>query len=306
MTVPSGKQSYAVSLLILMLGALGISFSPVFVKLLGVGRIGPTAIGFWRTLSGGIVLFAIARARGKQLTVSRHALFWTTFAGFFFFIDLSSWHRSIIYAGSGMATILANTQVFSTAVLSFFIFKERLTPRYFIAALSAMVGVALLVGIYSEGVHFTDIYIRGVIYGLITGLAYGHYIVGIKKAGLDSKRPDLMVMMGWTSLASAFFLGLGSFFEPEPFLPPDATAVVLLLALGLIVQALSWWGIASSLTKIPTPTAALILLLQPTLAMVWGFVIFHEQLTVLQLLGAVITLAAIYVGSVRQAPKTSS
>lgn len=285
------------ALFILVVGAVGISFSPVLVKLLGVGQLGPTAIGFWRTIIGAAFLMLLAILRGKKLTMSRHAFFWTITAGWFFFIDLYSWHRSILYVGSGMATVLGNTQVFTTALLSFFIFKERLTPRYFMAAISAIFGVALLVGLFSDSVIFTNTYLRGIMYGLITGVVYGFYIVSIKKAGLDSYKPDLTVMMGWTSLSAAIFLGFGSFFEAEPFWPSGSEAVILLVLLGVFVQALAWLGIVTSLTRLPTPTAALVLLLQPTLAMVWGFLFFDEQLGMAQIFGGVIALSAIYLGT---------
>jgi drug/metabolite transporter (DMT)-like permease len=44
----------------------------------------------------------------------------------------------------------------------------------------------------------------------------------------------------------------------------------------------------------------LALLLQPTMATVWGFMFFSEILGPLQLLGAAVTLTAIYFGSIRK------
>ncbi|MCP4156403.1 MAG: DMT family transporter, partial [bacterium] len=108
---------------LLFLGAVGISFSPTLVKAVGQNVVGPTAIAFWRTLIGGIALLVLTLLQGKRLTVSRRTFLWCTFTGFVFFLDLTFWHRSILYVGSGMATMLGNTQVFSTAVLSVFIFK---------------------------------------------------------------------------------------------------------------------------------------------------------------------------------------
>ncbi|MEW5995163.1 MAG: EamA family transporter, partial [Candidatus Zixiibacteriota bacterium] len=60
-----------------------------------------------------------------------------------------------------------------------------------------------------------------------------------------------------------------------------------------------WWAIASSLPKINASRSGLALLLQPVLATVWGVLFFGEYLTPIQIAGALITLAAIYVGSVR-------
>ena len=119
----------------------------------------------------------------------------------------------------------------------------------------------------------------------------------VKAAGRREVKPDILPFMAWTSLFSAFFLLIGSAFEEGAFWPPTLYAVVVLFLLGLVVHALGWWAIFSSLSVIPASRAGLILLLQPTLATIWGWMIFSEELTALQLLGAGITIAAIYFGS---------
>jgi drug/metabolite transporter (DMT)-like permease len=70
------------------------------------------------------------------------------------------------------------------------------------------------------------------------------------------------------------------------------------------VQALGWWAIFSSLSQIQASRAGLILLLQPTLATVWGWIAFSERLSIEQLIGATITIAAIYYGSTYRKPVT--
>ena len=67
-----------------------------------------------------------------------------------------------------------------------------------------------------------------------------------------------------------------------------------------MAQALGWWAITWSLARIVTARAGLILLLQPTLAMVWGVLMFSEQFELTQALGAAITLTAIYFGGLRK------
>jgi len=285
------------ALLVLFTGAVLISFSPAMVKVAADRMLGPSAIGFWRMLMGGLVLFATAFLQGKRLRLTGNALRFAALAGFLFFIDLSFWHRSIVYAGSGMATILANTQVFVTAVLSFFVFKEKLTIRFFLSALGAFVGVALLIGLAGSEVEFTTRYVKGVIFGLITGLAYANYIVSLKKGRMSANQPDAVVFMAWTSLFSALFLGLTASGESGAFLPVSLAAAAALVGLALLVQALGWWAISSVLPKVPTPQAGLALLLQPALAMVWGVLFFGEYLVFSQIVGAIITLTAIYAGS---------
>ncbi|HWR82866.1 MAG TPA: DMT family transporter, partial [Candidatus Deferrimicrobium sp.] len=283
-------------LLTLAAGAICISFAPVFVKMLAAGNMGPTAIAFWRTFIGAVILFAWSVARNETLSLQAPVMRWSGLAGFVFFLDLFFWHRSILYAGAGIATILANTQVFGTAVLSFLIFKERLSLKFFAAALGAVVGVALLIGLGSH-VALASNYIRGVVFGLLTGLAYANYIVTLKLAG-HKHRTSFVTLMAWTSLYSALFLGVATLIEHDRMAPPDLTALALLAALALVAQVLGWWAISSSLPKIAASRSGLTLLLQPVLATVWGVLFFNELLAPMQIVGALFTLAAIYVGSV--------
>lgn len=290
------SDSQGRAILILTAGAICISFAAILVKWIGLDKMGPTVIGFWRTLFGSGFLFLFGLLRGKSLAISSRVIGWAALAGFVFFLDLFFWHRSIIYSGAGLATILANTQVFGTAVLSFFLFKEKLTVRFLIAAVSAMVGVVLLVGLATDQVQFTQQYSLGIIFGLLTGVVYAHYIVILKKAGESTKLPDIVVFIAWTSIFSALYLGIAALVEGSQIKPPDLHSVLILLLLALIAQALGWWAIFTSLKRVQASRAGLILLLQPTLSTIWGMLIFGEQLAWTQVLGGVITLTAIYLG----------
>ncbi|MBD3333831.1 EamA family transporter [candidate division GN15 bacterium] len=287
-------------LLALLLGAIFISFAPIFVKMIDQALLGPTAIAFWRTLIGSGALFLLARLMGRPLTLPRPIFRFTLLAGFIFFIDLFVWHRSIIYAGAGMATILGNTQVFATAVLSFLFFKEKLTGRFFIAAITGFIGVVLLVGVGSE-LHFTTTYIQGIIYGLLTGVAYANYLLTVRMAGARHSRPEPVTFMAWTSLFSAVFLFPASLItEPDRIWPGTHPDMLWVVALALVAQAGGWIIISRSLPRLPGATGGLVLLLQPVLATIWGVYLLNEELLPLQLLGAAITLGAIYLGTRRR------
>jgi drug/metabolite transporter (DMT)-like permease len=295
----SSHTGNARSIFILVFGAVCISFAAIFVKMIDPSALGPTAIGFWRLFIGAVILFVWSAAAGHSLKLPSSIVKWVALAGLLFFLDIFAWHRSIVYSGAGMATILANTQVFSTAVMSFFVFKEKLSVKFIVTALSAIVGVVILVGVGS-GVEFTSLYIRGVLFGLATGVFYGNYLVTIKYAGEKAQRPHLLTLMAWISLVSAICLGASGLIEPGPMLPPDAYSWIVLVALAFVAQALGWWSISTALSRLEGSHSGLILLLQPVLTTIWGVLFFAEYLTVMQIVGAAITLTAIYIGSVRR------
>lgn len=285
---------------LVMFGAICISFAPVFVKMLAPGSVGPTAIGFWRTLFGSAVLFVWCLATRRPLTIPGPAVRFAVLAGFFFFLDLAFWHRSILYTGAGMATILGNTQVFATSVFAWLIYKEPLTVRFMISAVAAIFGVVLLSGVLSADVQLTPAYLAGIGFGLATGLMYAGFLLSLRRGGQLEKPPDPVAFMAWASVATAVFSGIESPLESYPMMPPDVQSFAILFALGIVAQAVGWRTISAALPRLATARSSLILLLQPTLATVWGLWFFHETLVPTQFLGAVITLSAIYFGSLRK------
>jgi len=231
-------------------------------------KMNPTAIGFWRTLIGGITLLIINLFAGKSLRLNRQVLFYAALAGFAFAWDLFFWHRAVIYVGAGMATILGNTQVFSTAILAALFFKDRLSLRYVLSAIVAIVGLVLLVDIFNSVSFARENYLLGVMLGLATGISYASFLTILKHA--SKKQPGLSsrVFMVWISFFTALFMGAMTLIEQQPLLPPDMESVVVLVLLGVIVQAVGWWIITASMNFLENSIVALILLLQPALATV--------------------------------------
>ena len=284
----------------LVVGATCISFAPILVKVLMRGGIGPTAIGFWRCAIGTVVLAGLAVARGSSLRLPGRAAWFAAAAGVVFFADLAVWHRAIRDAGAGLATILGNMQVFLTALLSWWLFRERIGVRFALAAVAAIAGVVLLVGVGS-GVQWSGAYLRGIGLGLLTALLYATFLLAMRASGGATGGGSTLAVMTWMSAFATVPLGLSTLVEGGPAVPVGWLAWSAVFGLAVLAQSLGWWSISRALPRVPGATAGLLLLLQPVLATVWGAVLFDETLSWLQAIGAAVTLAAIYAGSRRPA-----
>ena len=110
----------------------------------------------------------------------------------------------------------------------------------------------------------------------------------------------MVVFIGWISIISALFMLPGALLQHQyVFFPAGWVSISQLLLLGIFMQAICWWMIASSIVKIPVHRTALILLLQPTVAVIWGSIFFKETFTLLQIIGLLITLGSVYIGSIK-------
>jgi drug/metabolite transporter (DMT)-like permease len=221
--------------------------------------------------------------------------------GVLFAGDLVAWHLSIEYVGAGMATVLGNTQVFWTALIARLLFGEALGRRYLWAVLLAFAGVALLSGVGSS-VTFSDEHVLGVVLGLVTGLCYASYIVLLQRSAVAGRDADdplglAMITLAWLTLFTAVgSAGLGAVAGQSIELE-TGSQLGFVVAIALLIQVLAWLIISRGLEQAPASRAALVILMQPALATVWGLLVFGEDLSPLQIAGAGVTLAGVYLGS---------
>ncbi len=282
----------------LVLGAVLISFSPVFVKLVSVP---PTVSAFYRMLFGGSILLGIMLWRRERPALKTRAFLVLCLASLFFALDLIFWHRSVLYVGPGVATLLANFQVFVLAAAGVLFFKEHLSTQQWVAILLAILGLALLVG--SGWSHLSAQYHLGVILALLTAAWYAGYILTLRNARTGGESGSPYAIITVISLVTALLLAAAVGIEGDSFAIPSWTDAGWLLLYGLVPQVIGWVLISHSMLKVKTAQVGLVLLLQPACALIWDVLFFGRRLSGPELLGAVIALAAIYMGSLKARSK---
>ena len=273
-------------------GAVMISFSPVYVKL---AHVGPITAGFYRMLFGGIILLAIVRIRGEKLRHGPRYVLMVVACSIFLALDTSFWHWSIRYVGPGLATLLANFQVFFLAAFGTVVLREKLTLKLLVSIPLAMIGLYLILGF-----NWNDLgadYKAGILFGLIAAICYAAYILTLWKSQSELARATSLSTIALISLLTAFIMGLEIWIQKEEFDIPDLQSWGALLGYGVVSQALGWVLIAGGLVRLEASVAGLILLLQPALAFVWDVLFFARPTVLLEVLGALLTLVAIYLGA---------
>ncbi len=275
-----------------MIGAIMISFSGVYVKW---AHVGPTVSGFYRVFIGGGLLAIIAGIRGERWWVDAPYFGLQLLCGLIFALDLFFWHKSILFIGPGLATILANFQVFVLALIGVAVLGERINLKLALTIPLSVLGLFLVVG---GGWHSLAREFRwGIVCGLTTALCYTGYILSLRKLQTMEKRLPPFSNLAVVSLAAAVALGLISLGQGEGFGVSDAATVVALVAYALFSQVVGWVLISNGLPGVRASLAGLLLLLQPSLAFIWDMLFFGMEITYGNVIGTVITLSAIYLGS---------
>lgn len=275
-------------------GAVCISFSAIFVTLAGVA---PSVSAFYRLGIGGAALLVLLAANG-QLRAIRHALAWPAVLCAVFFVgDLLCWHASIARIGPGLATLVGNFQVFFVTAAAAILARRLPRPTFLAAMAVALFGLYLVIGrgFAAQSPEFR----LGVGLGLLTSVFYALYILTLKTAVTDRGRAGPMAAMAILSLAGAAILVPIVVAGGDCFALPSARSVLALLGLGLVGQGLGWAAISLGLSRTRPAVAGLLLLLQPTLSYVWDVLFFDKPTGTVEIVGVVLALAGIFLGSTR-------
>ena len=278
----------------LLIGSVCISFSPIFIKL---AALPPDSAGFYRMLFAGLSLTLLMLLRGENLKMARRPRFLLCFAGLFLAIDFMCWHRSIELVGPGLSTLLGNFQVFFTALFSWLFLKQKVSKLFMLAVGLALGGLLFITGVDWQGLG--QGYKLGIFLGLLTALLYSGYILFLKAAMNESSVSGVPAML-LVSIPSTLLLALVTPLGGASFAIPSTGSLLALIGAGVISTTIGWSLISSAIKHIPATLAGLILLLQPTLAMIWDVLFFGRPTGMLEVFGILLILSAIYIGSCRQ------
>ncbi len=269
----------------LVFGALVIGTTPILVRL---AACGPAAAGFWRLAFAAPLLAMLASGGGSRGVggPSRAMIL----AGIAFALDLACWHYGIRYTSVANATVLPNLTPVLVTLVGWFAFKERPGPLFLVGMAAAIGGAVVMAETDAPGPpgllpHLGDLLSAS------TAIWYGLYFLAVRWARRGGSTPSVML---WSALVGAPLLLALALIMREPLLPATALGWGAVIGLGL-AHVLGQGSIAWALGRLPAATAAVTVLVQPVAAAALAYMIFGEQLTLLQTAGGALALLGVVI-----------
>ena len=266
---------------VLAFGGCVIGLSPILVRLT---ETGPAAAGVWRLLFAMPLLALMARrAEGRITRPSRAALA----AGVAFALDLGFWHYGIKYTSVANATVLSNLTPVVVTAFAWAFLKQR--PRnLFLLAVAIAMGGAWLMASQRAGAPGLDPPLGNAL-SATTALWYSLYMLAVAEG---RRREAASTLMFWSSLVGAPLILVAALALREPILPAGPGGWAACVGLG-IMHVAGQGAIAWAMGRLPTATASLVVLVQPVVAAVLGWLIFAEAVGPLQALGGAVALSGV-------------
>jgi len=282
---------------ILLLGAVSISFSGIFVKL---SEVGPISTGFFRmalplpVMAIGLLLSARGRANRRLPRIGWRGWMGIHVAAFFLAFDLIVWHWSLKLIGVGIATLLGNTAPIWVALAGFLFFNERFSPRFLIGLAVAFGGVVLLVIGGDRSLAVGDW--MGLLLALAGGICYAGYLRGVKAARASV---GLAQVMFWTSAFTALWLLPAALLTEDNVVPHTLHGWLAVGGLAIVSQTIGQGLISWALGHLPAAFSSVTLLLNPVASAIFAWIILDEGLTAIQIGGGLAVLLGIFVARPR-------
>ncbi len=283
---PQARPADRAALVALLLGAVLVGASPIFVRL---SELGPMATAFYRPFLAIPVLalwMAVDRRQdpGARRPVRRADYLHLLLAGAFFAGDLAFWHLSILHTSVANATLFANAAPIFVTLGAWLLFAHRVTRLYLAGMGLALAGAALLAG-GSLAVEPDNL--LGDLFGVVTAMFLASYILAISRlrAGFSAA-----TIMTWGSIGTAAVLLPVAWLMGEDLVAVTLYGWAMLVGLALLSHAAGQGLIAHALAHLRPGFSSIGLLLEPVAAAALAWVVLGEAVTFWQATGGAVIL----------------
>lgn len=265
-------------------------WSFLFMKVAG-DDLTPTAVAGGRCLLGALVLHAVLRVRGLSLPRGRARLHFLVVgtAGSALPFALLAWGEQHI--ASGLTAVLnASTPLF-TAALAVPLLGERARPRVVAGLLVGFAGVAIVSGIGGGDLSGTDV--LAAMAPVAAGACYGFTFCWAARHLLGI--PSLVAAAGQVTGAAVVMAPIGLVTSIGHGVVPGWRASASLILLGALGTGLAYVLSFRVIADLGPTIASLCTYLIPVVALVVGWAVLDEEITLRIVVGGVVIVAAIVV-----------
>ncbi len=302
-TTGSGSSNLTRGYAIALAGAAALSTTAIFIRhLTQTYAMPPLVLALWRDVFVVVTLLPLfAWLRPDLLRMDRRH--WPYLIGYGLVLALfnAMWTLSVATNGAAVATVLVYSSTGFTALLGWWLLKERLDWAKLLAVGISLSGCALVAGALDPAVWRVNL--LGILTGMLSGLCYASYSLMGRSASQRGLNPwaTLLYTFGFATIFLLLFNLL-----PANLLPGAATRPadifwlgnalagwVVLFLLAAIPTVMGYGLYNVSLVYLPSSVANLVATTEPAFTAVIAYVLLGERLTGLQIGGSLMILAGV-------------
>ena len=246
-----------------------------------------------RTLIGSLFLIAIYFITGCKLSFYKNKK-QSAFLAVSGIAMGASWmflYEAYAQIGVSISSLLYYCGPVIVMALSPLLFNEKLTLLKIVGFIAVLTGIFLVNGNVSGQLNKW-----GILCGLMSAVMYSFMVICNKKAkditGLENSMLQLLVSF----LTSAVFVGIKQGYAMDI----QAESVLPIVILGLVNTGVGCYFYFSSIDRLPVQTVAVCGYLEPLSAVMFSSLLLNEQLTTLQIIGAILIIGGAICGEFKK------
>lgn len=278
-------------------GSIGI-----FIRFFSEAGFNNMAILSTRNAISALILFLFLLAYDRDLLKCRVRDLPILLGGGFIGMTLTNvfFNVAVLNLSLGFAGVLIGLSPVYVVFIAAFLFKEKVTRRKLLGMILAIIGVIMVSGVVDSGITFTAV---GLAAGLVSGLFYG----------MTSIFTKIAIGRGYKGLTITFYALLITALTTAPFSNWGVVAAytaasplshsMLMIAHAVIGAALPYLMLNVSLKHIEAGKASILTSSEPVSAMLFGFFVYQEPMTVISAAGMVIAVTAFGIISTGKQPE---
>lgn len=278
----------------LAFGVLALSFSSLFIR--WSEAPGPVT-SFYRFGLAALFMLPLAARQMRKTGVPPAALIvFPLAAGIFSTLDHGSWSIAIDYTRVANATLLNNMSPVWVALFAALVWRERLTPKFWLGLAITLVGASVVIGAdFLQDTGMTG----GNLLALLSSVFYAGYFLVTQRG-----REHIAVLpyIWMVSVFGALGLLIFSLVLGMPLSGFSGTTWLIFLAAALLTQVGGYFAIAYALGHLPASVVAPTLVLQPVITALLAIPLAGEMLSAGQWLGGLAVVGGVYLVNNRTSP----
>ena len=264
--------------------------------------IGPLEISFFRCIITGLVFLAfLAVTKPSALHVSgKGLLICVLYGAVAYSLSFTTYSLSVTRLPVAVATILMYLSPVWVTLLSVIVFHDKPSKNGILAIVICLAGAVLSADLLSMGQIRLDP--LGILMGIITGFGMALQIL-IPRYFADRYSKDTMLVYGFlgAALVLGFFVDFG---QIGAALTADSRleflgAILMLSVLCTMVANISY---VKSSDYITASESSILGALEVVVGSLAGFLVYHEQLKLLQFLGMVLVIGGAIISQMPEKP----
>jgi drug/metabolite transporter (DMT)-like permease len=285
------------------ISAVILSTTAIFIRYLTqTYHLPALVLAFWREVIVALtMLVALSLFKPALLRVERRHLRFLVLYGLALAIFNSLWTLSVSLNGAAVSTVLAYCSPGFTALLGWWLLKERLGWAKLLAVALCLGGCVLISGALNPAAW--QVNLLGIVTGILSGLFYAVYSLLGRSASQRGLNPwtTLVYTFGFAAVFMLAFNLVGRGFLPGAIMQPAdflwlgnswvGWGLLLLLAMGPTLAGYGLYNV--SLTLLPSSVANLIVSLEPAFTAAIAYFLLGERLSWVQVGGSLMILSGV-------------